>query len=358
MRALQIEVTSRCTRRCSICPRSELADRWQNGDLDAAAWHGLRPALERFRHVHLQGWGEPLLHGELRELVRDAHGAACEVGLTTNGDLLSEATDWIITEQVDLVVVSIAGDTTGHARFRDQAQITRVWEAVSGLVRGRGRSNRRPRVKISYLLTADNADELPSAVTAAAGAGADELYVTHLDVTPSTHFARWAAFDDAGLRPGVPDAIKAAAVAARRAGVAFRGPPLESEDMLVCALDPTLTVFVGWDGRVAPCVNLLLPARGPIPRTTGDAVEEITPVVFGNVHTTPLTEILDGPDIARFTAPLRARRAAEARFLGSIVGHGAAMLDRIERADVVREREFAAAPFPQACSGCHKAKGW
>jgi hypothetical protein len=34
LRAVQVEVTSRCTRRCAICPRSALSKTWLEGDMD------------------------------------------------------------------------------------------------------------------------------------------------------------------------------------------------------------------------------------------------------------------------------------------------------------------------------------
>jgi hypothetical protein len=60
--ALQVEVTSRCTRSCLPCPRSDLRRDWRNGDLEDAYWAAIEPGLRLTYHVHLQGWGEPLLH--------------------------------------------------------------------------------------------------------------------------------------------------------------------------------------------------------------------------------------------------------------------------------------------------------
>jgi MoaA/NifB/PqqE/SkfB family radical SAM enzyme len=41
--------------------------------------------------VHLQGWGEPLLHRQFFEIVARAKKAGCRVGTTTNGILLDRA---------------------------------------------------------------------------------------------------------------------------------------------------------------------------------------------------------------------------------------------------------------------------
>ena len=42
LRALQVEVTSRCTRRCSVCPRSVFDERWLEGDLSEEHWRTIK----------------------------------------------------------------------------------------------------------------------------------------------------------------------------------------------------------------------------------------------------------------------------------------------------------------------------
>src|SRR5512134_3536072 len=83
--AFQIEVTSRCTLRCRMCPRAALEDSWPELDLSWEAFQGIARAFPEVQHVHLQGWGEPLLHPRLFEMIALAKRAGCRVGLTTNG---------------------------------------------------------------------------------------------------------------------------------------------------------------------------------------------------------------------------------------------------------------------------------
>ncbi|HSL19077.1 MAG TPA: radical SAM protein [Methylomirabilota bacterium] len=356
LRALQVEPTSRCTRRCAVCPRSELADRWQSGDLSSDTWARLAPDLRLARHVHLQGWGEPLLHPELREMVRDAKAARCTVGFTTNGDLLDDHAVWIVEESVDLLAVSVAGAGSDHARLRDGSDLEALWRSLATL--GRLRRRRRPRLQVAYLLTVDTAEGLHEVVRSAATAGADELYVTHLDVAPSVGLARRAAFDANGLRPGVAAALDRASAAARATGLAFRGPARRPEELLACALDPTRFAFVTWSGAVAPCVNLALPVDGPIPRVTGGRLVEVEPVVWGQLGDRPLSEILDGDEARRFQEPFRARLAAERHLAAAQSGWGPSTLRCLERSARECDRALEENPFPAACRGCPKADGW
>lgn len=356
-RALQVEVTSRCTRTCAVCPRTALARRWRHLDLDAEAWRRIVPDLGRFEHVHLQGWGEPLLHPELRAMAADARNAGCRVGLTTNADLLGDAAGWIAADGLDLVCVSIAGGPRSSSRLRDGQSLPSTWAAVSQLASLR-RGRRRPRLQVAYLLTMANAPELPSATAAAASAGADELYVIHLDVRPTAELAEMAAFSADGLRSGVDECVRRAEDTARAAGIGFRGPPSRTEELLTCALDPTRFATVAADGGVGPCVNLLLPVAGPIPRVTPAGVVEVPRLTYGDLHRTPLGEILDGPAARAFRAPFAARLGAEREFLEAIEGRGRAALERLEVAGERRSCRLADAPFPPDCHGCAKSAGW
>lgn len=357
LRALQVEPTSCCTRNCRLCPRAELGGRWIHGHLDTTTWARLRPDLELAQHVHLQGWGEPLLHPDLPQMVRDAKGAGCRVGLTTNGDLLETHASWIAAERVDRVAVSVAGAADNHARDRDGSDIQAAWKSLSALKRHRRRG--RPILQVSYLLTADNAADLPEVVVAAADAGAEELFVIHLDVAPSTDLAQRRAFTDHGLRGDlVRDFLDQAAGIARRRRVGFRGPARQPEALLACALDPTNFAFVTWQGRVAPCVNLGMPVNGPFPRCSEDECHAIASVFWGDLHTQSLGEILDGPQATAFRAPFVARKHAERRFRAAQRGWGGEGLRRLERTARRRDLELEQAPFPPECRGCPKADGW
>lgn len=357
-RAVQVEVTSRCTRSCRVCPRSTLSKHWLHGDLESSNWARLSHSLELADHVHLQGWGEPLLHSDIALMTRDAHSAGCTVGITTNGDLLDDATEWIVREGVEQVALSLGGDTAEHAELRDNSSLSSLWKTTERLKKARGRS-RKPKVQVSYLLTRSNAETLPSVLRKASRVGVDELYVIHLDCTLSSEILKLAAFSSSGLRPSVAQALKEAATVARRARIAFRPPALHTDELLACALDPRRFLFVGWDGRVGPCVNLLLPISSSIPRYTSKGCIEITPRCFGRLSDRALPDILEGSEFHTFTAPFIARFEANQRFLAEADGgYGTTALKRIDAADDRLSKSLEKNPFPKDCQGCHKQSGW
>jgi MoaA/NifB/PqqE/SkfB family radical SAM enzyme len=336
-----------------------LSPRWRSGDLCADVWTRLRAELPLAAYVHLQGWGEPLLHPRIADMVRDVRRAGRRVGITTNGDLLGDAAPWLVAERADLVTISIAGDRGTHEKLRDGSSFEQLLANVGHLARLRRRKRRRPRIQISYLLTLSNAERLPAAVRESARVGADELFVIHLEARPSRQLYELAALGARGAPAAVRAAVEEAAEAAREVGLGFRAPPLVPDEVLTCALDPSRFAFVGWDGRVAPCVHLLLPLRDAIPRWTEQGPVDVEPVVLGQLAERTLEEILTGGSRRRFLAPFEARRAIERRFLAGVIGSwGSDAAERLEHADEARSRALRANPFPRSCAGCPKAAGW
>jgi MoaA/NifB/PqqE/SkfB family radical SAM enzyme len=332
---------------------------WREGDLSPEHWRALEPDLGLAEHVHLQGWGEPLLHPDLPSWAAAARRAGCTVGLTTNGDLLPAALRWLLGGDVGIVTISLAGDAAAHADLRDGSDLSGVLEAAGELV-ARARERRlRLALQASFLLTRDNAADLPRVVELAARAALDEIFVIHLDCRPSARHARLSAFGETGLVDGVVPFLREAQEKARLTGIRYRGPAEEPDDLLTCALSPLRFAFVDWDGNVGPCVNLMLPVEGGIPRWVDTTEIRVEPLTYGRLPDASLGELLRSGERERFIRPFSNRLEAERRFLLSMdVQPSAETLRRLDEAALRRERDLAGNPFPPACAGCPKASGW
>lgn len=345
--AFQVEVTSRCCLRCRMCPRSALADRWPEIDLPWEAFEGIARAFPRVQHVHLQGWGEPLLHPRLFDMVGLAKSAGCRVGLTTNGmGLDREARQRLLDLNLDLLSVSIAGATREiHEGIRVTSNFPLILENVRELLRSRAeRKSRGPKVELSYLMTRTNLAELPRAVELAGALGVDELYAINLDYLAAPAHDHLRVFGRSPEREGLIRIVEEARERARRAGLAFRAYPLELDEVATCEANPAKILFVSCEGRVAPCTYLTLPGQDEIPRWfEGKAV--MVPVVrFGNVQERELMDIWDGPAYREFRERFAARRLALAtRAMAALSGSASADSD---------------IPLPpEPCRTCYKLYG-
>ncbi len=342
--AVQVEVTSRCPLRCTMCPRTALADIWPDADLPWDAYVRLARAFPAIRHVHLQGWGEPLLHPRLFEMITLAKAARCRVGLTTNGTLLTpDARTHLLALGVDVLAVSIAGasDET-HGTIRVGSHLGTILGNVRDLIAGRGAAQ-KPKVELFYLMTRTNVHELPDAVAVARRVGADELVATNLDYVVSPEHERMKLFDAGPPRPEVARFIEDARGQARASGLGLRVYPLERQDAAVCEANPARNLCVTCTGLVAPCTYLGVAGLAPIPRRFESRSTSVVPARVGHVGEQDLREIWNQETYREFRRMFAARRlGVAARAIGVLNGmSGPAPLS---------------AP-PEACQGCYKLWG-
>ncbi len=345
--ALQIEVTSRCCIRCEMCPRTTLAERWPETDLSWQAFTRIARAFPRVRHVHLQGWGEPLLHPRLLDMVALAKSAGCRVGLTTNGmGLHRDMGRQLLDLRLDLLSTSIAGATREtHERIRVSTDFSAILENVSHLARLRAEQGRTtPKIEISYLMTKASLGELPEAVELARSLGADELYAINLDYLVTAAHDELRAFGCSPLRDEFVRLVEAARARARAIGLSFRAYPLDLEEVAVCEAHPTAIQFVSCDGWASPCSYLALPGQVEIPRWFEGRQVTVPAMRFGNVQEQELTDIWDSPAWREFRRQFSERRMHLAtRALAALSGGG--------------DSDPRMPPPPEPCRTCYKLLG-
>ncbi len=309
----QIEVTSRCTTGCVFCPHNALSHRWADGDIEVEAYREyIAPYLDLFDLVYLQGWGEPMLHEGLWDMLGMAQEKGCRTGFTTNGTWLQETQNRKLVDMgVDMISVSFAGTAAPvHQALRINskfADLCRNFENLANLKKQTGST--RPWLELHFLMTRDNLDEFPALVELAASLGADEVVATNLAYSPSLDLDRKHVFGDPPLEDDLAILARARDVA-ERLNLPLRIYPLQTEpNTLVCDADPINTVYINHRGDVAPCVYLGLTVRGKIPRYYHGESHPFDTLSFGNVGD-GLPQVLQGRERRKFTEPLVRRSAS------------------------------------------------
>ena len=89
-----LEITNRCNLRCSFCPGTRRTPRMLTPAEFRFLAERLRPAT-RYLYLHLMG--EPLLHPDLPELLSIAAGLDFTVNITTNGTLLPQCSEALLS---------------------------------------------------------------------------------------------------------------------------------------------------------------------------------------------------------------------------------------------------------------------
>ena len=361
-RIIQLEVTTACQLRCVFCPRTVLADRWGTAHLPWEMFSSLLPFVRRTRQVHLQGWGEPLLHPRLWDMaaaIKQRHG---RVSLTTNAVLLDEAASREACQiGVDLVAISLAG---ARAATNDSLRVGSHFDQICANISYLCQLKPRPKVNLVMQMMKPNLEELPELVTLAAKLGVDGVVAPNLDYTPTAEVDALKAFS---FSPDLHQAelTDEAQTRGKELGVKVRIYPLRpSSDVLVCDADPVHNVWITVWGEVAPCPYLALPCRGDIPRLFWGKEEHLSRFSFGKV-TDGLDQVMKGQAARSFqeafarrlqTSKLDTMTAVALSAMPRVRSTSGAFLEPLAQTTSLRKPAVLLPP-PDLCRNCYKFYG-
>jgi MoaA/NifB/PqqE/SkfB family radical SAM enzyme len=300
---VQVEVTSRCNAACTYCPRAAYAPGWLNGDLEVRLLRDLLENLRRDTLVHLQGWGEPLLHPAFVEMVEAAKHAGHRVAATTNGMLLTESVGCALAGAgLDILGVSLVRVDGRNDAIRVGTSAAQVIRAVGRAARLReSGAARTPRVHVAYLMLRSQMDHLPEAVRVLGEAGADQVVVSSLDLVADEAFRGEALWDlSEAEQRHLLDVVRSAEQAATVAGTELVVQVAAGGGGTRCPENAGRSAFVGFDGAVLPCVMAAVPVRGRVTHWGPSGVATMTRVPLGDLHDQPLDEVWRRPAFRRF----------------------------------------------------------
>jgi len=305
---MQVEVTTRCNASCLYCPRAAYGENWVNRDLSPESLRALAPYFATARMVHLQGWGEPLLHPGFFEMVGLARKAGCRVSTATNGMLLDrETAHRLVASGMDELAFSLAGIGRKNDEVRRGADFESVLQAIERVQSAKKElRSETPAVNVAYMLLRSGISSLADMVPALAGRGIETVIVSTLDFLPSE-----------GLRgeciaPGTREEylewkllLDRVAEEGRRAGLAVHFRLADPEKRRPsCTENVENALIVAADGAVAPCVFTNVPAPG-VPGMQTGLEKNKERLTFGNLSENRLSTIWRSGDYARFRRSLR-----------------------------------------------------
>lgn len=255
--------------------------------------------LPRSRYVHLQGWGEPMLHPHFFEMAQLARRAGCRVGTTTNGLLVDEEISRkLVEEGFHVVAFSLAGTGPGNDSVRRGAPMEEVIRAITCLADAKRRSGSRlPEIHIAYMLLKTNLGELRDLPRILRGLPVAQVVVSTLDYVAHPDFQKEVISkgDPEGLSQ-IQDTVRG--LAALGIGLHHNLDP-EAQAIAPCTENVLRAVVVAADGEVSPCVytNMELPWA----RMWRQGISyPCTRISFGNLREKSLRAIWDDPQYKDF----------------------------------------------------------
>jgi len=184
LRQLYIEPTNRCNLDCAICVRRV----WEEplGDMPLADFRRMAQQLKRRRGLEIVsfgGYGEPLTHPDITEMVAIAKHLGVQAHLITNGCLLDGAmAESLHAAGLDRLVISFDGATAApHDDVRGESTFALAKDnavRLRRMVLQRGWDDLE--LDIAFVATRSNVADLPKLRTLAMAVGANNVIVNNL----------------------------------------------------------------------------------------------------------------------------------------------------------------------------------
>jgi MoaA/NifB/PqqE/SkfB family radical SAM enzyme len=260
-RLFQVESAIACNLNCIMCPWREIAKRaTAQGIMTAEIWEAIQPYLSQVQSVDFTGGGEPLLQPRLAEWIADATKAGCETGFLSNGLLLKEEKlKEILDAGINWICISMDGATAEmYNKIRIGSNFERVCENVANIARFR--AGNIPKTMINFVLMDVNSHQMEEIVQLAARLGVDQLNFKQCDVIRGREgkgFGLFASEENREIR-GLQKSLKKARRLAKKLNIETTAFAFTPQELPVCDQDPRDSLYIRYDGTVAPCINLAL----------------------------------------------------------------------------------------------------
>jgi MoaA/NifB/PqqE/SkfB family radical SAM enzyme len=346
-RLVQLESALGCNLRCLMCPWKEISREAPNrGIMEEKVWNAIRPHLGEIRSIDFTGGGEPLLQPNLARWMGEASAAGCETGILTNATLLTgKKAQELIDAGVDWICVSMDGATKElYEKIRVGANFDTVSENLARFCRMRAPG--RVKTMINFVMMPTNFHQTEMIVDLAAELGVDQVNFKQCDVIRGEHGRGLGLFSSESTRETrrMEKVLKRARRRAKKKGLSTTAFSFTPTEQPVCEQDPRNSVFIRYEGSVAPCINLAI--GGPSTFLGKNVV--LPKVHYGRLPEQDLAELWES-HTCRFYREIFGKRVEiyEEQFTRGFVGGGQSPQKLQEAA------EKSMPQAPEGCRVCH-----
>ncbi len=259
-----VEATNRCNLSCRTCVRNT----WNTfpGTMLWEIFQTLLGDLEdfpTFPEIFFGGYGEPLSHPRIMDMIRLAHSRGAKTSLITNGTLLSpQLNQEIAAAGLDFLWVSLDGAHSGS--YQDVRLGDHLPQILDNLKTLQAAGLDKPALGIASVLMKQNAADLPELLALCENLAVDSLFLTHVEVYDDSmvdeilyreEVSREKHFPSSQIELTERAGVNLARLLARE--YPFRITGSLTERTSGCPFLDRGAAVVRWDGAVSPCLPLL-----------------------------------------------------------------------------------------------------
>jgi radical SAM protein with 4Fe4S-binding SPASM domain len=179
--SLSIEPTTACNLGCPECPSGLKQFTRPTGKLDLDLHKEMLSQVKKsVFYINYYFQGEPFLHPQFLDLIRDAKKAKIYTATSTNAHFISkEKADEIVKSGLDRLIISIDGMTQAtYEQYRVHGQLQKVIEASRFLVESKKQlQSSTPHLIFQFLAVKPNEHEIPAVFSLANELEIDEVRI-------------------------------------------------------------------------------------------------------------------------------------------------------------------------------------
>jgi len=302
IRRLYVEPTTECNLGCRICVRKSWEDPIGRMSLeDYRRLMKMASALPNLDRVILGGFGEPLCHPEICEMIRVTRktlGEDVGIELTTNASILDEETSRrLVSSGLDRLIVSLDSVSSAlYEEIRSGADFSRVTANI--LTLGKVKDSlgvSTPSLAIEFVSMRRNIRDLPELPRLASQMGASAILVTNL-LPHTTEMRDEILYSDSSQNDLLNDLRLHSVREAIKHSVMLTMPETALGTQRECRFIEDDSCVVSWDGYVSPCYRLM----HTYPCYVLGRIKRVVKAQFGNVTKESLSEIWNSGEYVRF----------------------------------------------------------
>lgn len=292
---LQVEISTTCQAACTYCPHTAYRDQWRSQYMRQSVFSQLLPLMMQSRMLHLQGWGEPLLHPDFFPMLEQVKAAGCFTSITTNGTALTEDTlQRLVAARLDSIAFSLAGATAAeNDRVRRGTSFEQIFQTIALLERiKQEHKSAVPDVRIAYLLLRSHLSSLETLVSRLVREGIRELTISPLSLvcTPELESESLAPIQEGDKKTikSLRRKLFGLSLAAAFQGLNMHTHTIAAKPKRRCSENITRALVVDVNGRLMPCVFGALPVSGEVAHIFRGRTLPFVPRTFGLAAETDL----------------------------------------------------------------------
>ena len=295
LKRIYVEVTNRCNLNCRACVRNT----W-DASPGAMAWDLFQKLLVDLRdfpnlpELFFGGYGEPLSHPRILEMVQSAHAEGARTSLITNGTLLTpQMWERLTAAGLDFLWVSLDG--AHRESYRDVRLGDLLPQIIQCLEGFQASGNEKPALGIAFVLMKRNAADLPALLALCEELNVDSLFITHAEAYQESMVEEILYRGEVSRESQLPanqaelseiNGADLGALLTEDYSFTVTGS-LTGSGEPVCPFVDRAAAVVRWDGAVSPCLPLLYEHTTFTPSWERKTI----PYLVGSIQQRPFREL-------------------------------------------------------------------